>query len=34
MMDLKIIKRIENNAPNGLLGINIGPNKDTDRHAQ
>ena len=25
-----IIKRIEHNAPDGLLGINIGPNKDTD----
>ena len=24
-----IKKRIENNVPNGLLGINIGPNKDT-----
>ena len=23
-------KRIENNVPDGLLGINIGPNKDTD----
>ena len=25
-----IKKRIENNVPDGLLGINIGPNKDTD----
>ena len=25
-----IKKRIEHNAPDGLLGINIGPNKDTD----
>ena len=25
-----IKKRIEYNTPNGLLGINIGPNKDTD----
>ena len=27
-----IKKRIEHNAPDGLLGINIGPNKDTDNN--
>ena len=25
-----IKKRIENNIPNGVLGINIGPNKNTE----
>tara|TARA_Y100001970_G_scaffold80923_1_gene102678 strand:- start:15290 stop:16339 length:1050 start_codon:yes stop_codon:yes gene_type:complete len=29
-----IEKRIENNIPDGLLGINIGPNKDTDNMVQ
>ncbi len=28
------LKNIENNLPNGLLGINIGPNKDTENRVQ
>ena len=27
-------KNIENNSPNGLLGINIGPNKDTENRVE